>query len=191
VAVLSKPIHVETQIGDSDVPWGRIVGIRTASASTGNAKDRLLIPEFDHQHRPFLQKLTAAGSPLTSIPTRPTRVDAASSRMRRRRMPLCSARISPAPPPAASSQPRTATASCPKPGPDICYDYAGVPAVAWRECVIRLTTQSTADRRPGTNAFHCIVQPACPASTVTVCASGICSATQCWCRGGMTVTQRY
>jgi hypothetical protein len=37
-----------------------------------------------------------------------------------------------------------------------------------RECVIRLTTESTADRRPGTNAFHCIVQPACPASTVTV-----------------------
>jgi glyoxylase-like metal-dependent hydrolase (beta-lactamase superfamily II) len=28
---------------------------------TGNAKDRPLIPEFDHQHRPFLQNLTAAG----------------------------------------------------------------------------------------------------------------------------------
>jgi hypothetical protein len=69
-------------------------------------------------------------------------------------------------------------AFCPKPAPDICYDYAGTPAVALRECVIRLTTESTADRRPGTNAFHCIVQPACPASTVTVCASGICSATQ-------------
>ena len=31
-------------------------------------------------------------------------------------------------------------------------DYAGTPAVASRECVIRLTTESTADRRPGTNA---------------------------------------
>ena len=28
---------------------------------TGNAKDRPLIPEFDHQHRPFLENLTAAG----------------------------------------------------------------------------------------------------------------------------------
>lgn len=65
-------------------------------------------------------------------------------------------------------------------------DYAGTPAVTLRECVIRLTTESTADRRPDTNASHCIVQPACPASTVTVCASGICSATQRWCRGGMT-----
>ena len=32
----------------------------------------------------------------------------------------------------------------------------------------------------------CIVQQACPASTATVCASGICSASQRWCRGGMT-----
>ena len=30
-------------------------------ACTGNAKDRSLIPEFDHQHRPFLENLTAAG----------------------------------------------------------------------------------------------------------------------------------
>ena len=29
-------------------------------ACTGNAKDRSLIPEFDHQHRPFLENLTAA-----------------------------------------------------------------------------------------------------------------------------------
>ena len=28
---------------------------------TGNAKDRPQIPEFDHQHRPFLENLTAAG----------------------------------------------------------------------------------------------------------------------------------
>jgi hypothetical protein len=76
----------------------------------------------------------------------------------------------------------------PETAPDMCYGYAGTPAVTLRECVIRVATESTADRRPGTNAFHCIVQPACPASTVTVCASGICSATQRWCRGGMTPT---
>ena len=28
---------------------------------SGNSKDRTLIPEFDHQHRPFLPKLAAAG----------------------------------------------------------------------------------------------------------------------------------
>lgn len=28
---------------------------------TGNSKDRPLIPQFDHQHRPFLKNLTAAG----------------------------------------------------------------------------------------------------------------------------------
>ena len=66
------------------------------------------------------------------------------------------------------------------------YTYAGVPAVTLRACAIRLSTESTAERSPGTNSFHCIVQPAWPASTVTVCASGICSAIQRWCRGGMT-----
>jgi hypothetical protein len=35
---------------------------------TGNAKIRPLIPEFGHQHRPFLEKLTAAGF----APTRST-----------------------------------------------------------------------------------------------------------------------
>src|SRR6476646_4785237 len=73
-----------------------------------------------------------------------------------------------------------------KPTLDMYHHYAGTPAVALRDFVIRLTTESTADPRPGTNASDCIVQPACPASTVTVCASGICSATQRWCRGGMT-----
>ena len=46
--------------------------------------------------------------------------------------------------------------------------------------------QNSGSASPGTNSFHCIVQPACPASTVTACASGICSAIQRWCRGGMT-----
>jgi metal-dependent hydrolase (beta-lactamase superfamily II) len=36
---------------------------------TGNAKDRPLIAEFDHQHRPFLADLTAAGFAPESIDT--------------------------------------------------------------------------------------------------------------------------
>jgi hypothetical protein len=58
-----------------------------------------------------------------------------------------------------------------------CPHYAGTRPVAQREPVIRLTTDSTAERSPGTNASDCIVQQACPASTVTVCASGIWRAT--------------
>ena len=34
---------------------------------TGNSKDRPLIPQFDHQHRPFLTNLVAAGFPPDTI----------------------------------------------------------------------------------------------------------------------------
>jgi glyoxylase-like metal-dependent hydrolase (beta-lactamase superfamily II) len=36
---------------------------------TGNSKERPLIPEFDHQHRPFLANLTAAGFAPETIDT--------------------------------------------------------------------------------------------------------------------------
>jgi glyoxylase-like metal-dependent hydrolase (beta-lactamase superfamily II) len=38
-------------------------------ACTGNSKERPLIPEFDHQHRPFLANLTAAGFAPETIDT--------------------------------------------------------------------------------------------------------------------------
>ena len=77
-------------------------------------------------------------------------LDADSSRMRRRRMPLSSVLISPAPLPGASSQRTTAIASCPNPHLTCTYHYAGTPAVALRDFVIRLTTESRAGRSPGT-----------------------------------------
>ena len=36
---------------------------------TGNSKDRPLIPEFDHQHRPFLEDLAAAGFAPDTVDT--------------------------------------------------------------------------------------------------------------------------
>ena len=48
-------MSVHTSVVESD-------GLRILlDTCTGNAKDRSLIPEFDHQHRPFLENLTAAG----------------------------------------------------------------------------------------------------------------------------------
>jgi hypothetical protein len=48
-------MSLHTFVVESD---GRRILVDTC---TGNAKDRPLIPEFGHQHRPFLENLTAAG----------------------------------------------------------------------------------------------------------------------------------
>ncbi len=48
-------MSLHTFVVESD---GRRILVDTC---TGNAKDRPLIPEFDHQNRPFLENLTAAG----------------------------------------------------------------------------------------------------------------------------------
>ena len=57
-------------------------------------------------------------------------------------------RISPAPLPGCVLSAEDGYRLVPEPAPDICYDYADTPAVALRECVIRLTTDPVAGPPP-------------------------------------------
>jgi hypothetical protein len=66
-------------------------------------------------------------------------------------------RISPAPVPGRVLSAEDGYRFVPEPAPDICYDYAGRPAVALRECVIRLTTDPS--RRTATAAPSATSRP--------------------------------